>query len=175
MLVWGGFGGSRSLSLRAVPLRCEKAPGTEAIDKYKDVQLIDSSNIAGGEHIKSAIAQAEMAFKRGENISKNPFIEVVVRASLSRQIKIAFEILGPKGSKEVVAISEGYPDGFVKEYGCREDKGILDVDEKKYEKIKEVFDVGEREILAVSGAKFEEKVETLKKIIAERMALLNKV
>ena len=163
------------MSLKAVPLRCEKAPGTVAIDKYKDVQLIASSNIAGERHIKSAIAQAEMAFKRGENVSKNPFIEVVVRASLNRQIKIAFEILGPTDSKEVVAISEVYPEGFIEEYGCREDKSILDVDEKKYEKIKEVFDVGEEEIMAVSGENFDEKVNTLQKIIAERMALLNKI
>jgi tRNA threonylcarbamoyladenosine modification (KEOPS) complex Cgi121 subunit len=163
------------LNLKAVPLRCEKAPGTGALDKHRDVQLIDASNIAGEEHIKSAIARAATAFERGENVSKNPFIEVVVRAACNRQIKTAFEILGPKASKEVVAISEGHPDVFIAEYGCKEDKSILDIDEKKYEKIKEVFDIGEEEILAVSSENYEEKVNTLKKIISERMALLNKV
>jgi KEOPS complex subunit Cgi121 len=147
----------------------------EALDKYKDVQLIDPSCIAGEGHLKSAISHAERAFKRKENISTNPFIEVVVRAAQSRQIKNAFELLGPKGSKEVIAISEEYPKQLIEEYGCSEDKNILGIDEKKYEKIKEVFDIDEKEIMAVSSKEFEERVLTLQKIIAERIALLNKI
>jgi KEOPS complex subunit Cgi121 len=163
------------LSLKAVPLRCNVAPGTDALEKYKDVQLIDPAFIAGEAHLKSAIFHAESAFKRGENVSKNPFIEVVVRAAQSRQIKIAFDILGPKGSNEVVAISEGYPDGLIEEYGCIEDESIFNIDEKKYEKIKEKFKIKEKEIMAVSSSDFDDRVATLKKIIAERMVLLNKV
>ena len=163
------------MSLRAVPLRCSVAPGTDALERYKDVQLIDPAYIAGEAHLKSAIFHAESAFKRGENVSKNPFIEVVVRAAQSRQIKIAFDILGPKGSKEVIAISQDYPKDFIEEYGCSEDNTILDIDEKKYEKIKEKFKIKEKEIMAVSGRDFDDRVLTLQKIIAERMALLNKV
>jgi len=161
--------------LRAVPLRCRTPPGREALEKYKDVQLIDPAYIAGEEHLKSAIFQAEKAFLRKENISTSPLIEVVVRASLNRQIKNAFELLGPKGSNEVVAISKEYPERFIEEYGCSEDKSMLDVDEKKFEKIKEVFHIGEREIMAVSGREFEDRMKTLQRIIAERIALLNKV
>jgi KEOPS complex subunit Cgi121 len=147
----------------------------EALEKYKDVQLMSSEHIAGEGHLKSAIAHAERAFKRKENISTNPFIEVVVRAAINRQIKMAFEILGPEGSREVIAISEEYPAAFIEEYGCSEDKTILDVDEKKYEKIKKKFRIREKEIMAVSGERFEERVQTLQKIIAERIALLNKI
>ncbi|MBU2560463.1 hypothetical protein KKA03_06160 [archaeon] len=163
------------MSLKAVPLRCNTPPGIEALDKYEDVQLISSEYIAGEEHLESAIKSAKRAFKRKENISTNPFIEVVVRAAQNKQIKIAFDVLGPGDSKEVIAICEKYPKRFIEEYRCTEDKSILKVDEKRYEKIKRIFDIGEDEIMAVSGASFEEKVETLKKIIAERMALLNKV
>ncbi len=163
------------MSFRAVPLRCRVPPGTKALEKYRDVQLISSEYIAGEEHLKSAIFHAERAFKRKENISSNPFIEVVVRAAQNKQIKIAFETLGPGDSKEVIAICEKYPEELIEEYGCREDGSILEVDEKKYEKIKKKFKIDEKEIMAVSGSGFEEKVETLKKIIAERMALLNKV
>lgn len=168
-----GVGGGRSL--RAVPLRCRTPPGREALEKYKDVQLIDPAYIAGEEHLKSAIFQAEKAFLRKENISTSPLIEVVVRASLNRQIKNAFELLGPKGSNEVVAISKEYPERFIEEYGCSEDKSMLDVDEKKFEKIKDIFDIDEREIMAVSGREFEDRMKTLQRIIAERIALLNKL
>lgn len=163
------------MSLKAVPLRCNTPPGIEALDKYGDVQLIRSEFIADVEHLESAISSAKLAFKRKENVSKNPFIEVVVRAALNKQIKTAFDVLGPGDSKEVIAISEKVPKKLIKEYGCKEDKSILKVDEKKYEKIKKIFDIDEREILAVSSENFEEKVKTLQKIIAERMALLNKV
>ena len=163
------------MSLKAVPLRCQKPPGMEALEKYKDVQLIRSECIAGEGHLKSAIIHAEKAFKRKENISTNPFIEVVVRASLNRQIKNAFELLGPRGSTGVIAISEKYPKDLIEEYGCSEDKSIIDIDEKKYEKIKDVFDISEKEIMAVSSGEFEDRVKTLQKIIAERIALLNKI
>lgn len=163
------------MSLEAVPLQCQKMPGIEALDKYKDVQLISSEYVAGEEHMKRAIAHAEQAFKRGENISKDPLIEVVVMASLERQIKSALEIFGIGDTKKVVAICEKYPSQLIEEYGCCEDKSILEIDEKRYEKIKEKFKIEEREIVAVSGEKFEERVATLQKIIAERMALLNKV
>lgn len=161
--------------MRAVPLRCRTPPGREALEKYKNVQLIDPAYIAGEEHLKSAIFQAEKAFLRKENISTSPLIEVLVRASLKRQIKNAFELFGPKGSNEIVAISKVYPKRFIEEYGCSEDKSILDIDEKKYEKVKEVFDIDEKEIMAVSSGEFEDRVKTLQKIIAERVALLNKI
>lgn len=163
------------MSPGAVPLRCKRPPGTEALEKYRDVQLISSEYIAGEGHLKSAIFHAERAFRRKENISTNPFIEVVVRAALNRQIKIAFDILGPKGSKEVIAISNEGPSKFIEEYGCIEDESILNVDEKKYEKIKEKFKIKEKEIMAVSSGDFDDRVLTLQKIINERMALLNKV
>ncbi len=158
--------------MKALALRCEKAPGKEALKKYKDVQLIDPSCIAGEEHLTFAISQAKKAFERKENVSKNPLIEVMVRASLGRQIKNALEIFGLRGSNTVITISEKYPNEFIEEYGCSEDESILNVDEKKYEKIKNVFDIGEVEIRAVSGGEFDEKVATLKRIIAERIALL---
>ncbi len=168
-----GFGGGRNL--RAVPLRCRTPPGKEALEKYKNIQLMDPAYIAGEGHITSAIFQAEKAFLRKENISTSPLIEVLVRASLKRQIKNAFELFEPKGSNEVLAISKKYPERFIKEYECTEDESILQIDEKRYEKIKGIFDVGEREIMAVSGREFEDRVKTLQRIIAERVALLNKI
>ena len=175
MCMCPGSGGGGGLNLKALALRCKIPPGMEALEKYRDVQLMDPAYIAGDEHLKSAISQAENAFLRKENISTNPFIEVLVRASLNRQIKNAFELFGPRGSKEVVAISEECPEQLLEEYGCSEDKSILDIDKKRYEEIKKVFKIGEKEIMAVSSGEFEDKVKTLQKIIAERMALLNNV
>lgn len=160
--------------MKAVPFRCKRAPGIEALEKYRDIQLVDPAYVAGKEHLKSAISQAKKAFSRKENISTSHLIEVVVRTSLTGQIKNAFEIVGPKGP-EVIVISEEYPDQFIAEYGCVEDKSILDIDEEKYERIKEAFGIGEKEIMAVSGEGFEDRVRTLQKIITERIALINKV
>lgn len=158
--------------MKVVPLRCKTPVSREALERYKDVQLIDPRYVAGREHLEFAILQAERAFERGENISNNIFIEILVRASAQRQIKKAFEIFGLKTSGRVVAISEELPKKLMEEYGCEEDQRILEMDEEKYERVKEIFDVDEEEIAAVSDGSFSDRARMLKEIIKERIALI---
>jgi KEOPS complex subunit Cgi121 len=157
--------------MKVYQLKCRKTVGLEALEKYKDVQLLDPSNIASQDHIEFAISQAKKAFERGDNLSNNFLVEIVVRASGQRQIKKAFEMMGLKGSKEVIAISENLPADFLEEYQCKPCE-ILYMNKEKYERLKKAFEISEKEINAVSGEKFEEKVKALIEIIKERIALI---
>lgn len=147
-------------------LRCSKPVGIEVLKKFKDMQVIDSRLVAGAEHIKFAIAQAEKSFKRRENISNNFFIEVLVRASGQRQIKNALSLFGLRNSKKVAVISNELPRDFLKEYSCaRED---IKIDSKKYSAIKKQFEITEKEISAVGTG----KIEALKSLVKDRIALI---
>jgi KEOPS complex subunit Cgi121 len=154
--------------MKIFPLRCRKPIGIEAVDKYQEVQLLDPSYIAGEEHLSFAISQAEKAFERNENISNNIFIEILLRASAQRQIKRALDIFGIKKTEKVIAISENLPKQLMDEYQCQIDPRIIELDGKKYRKLKKLFQINEEEIKAIGLAK--EKI--LVEIIKERVALM---
>lgn len=155
--------------MKIIPLKCKKPLNKEVLKKYKHVQIIDSRFVAGRGHIEFAVEQAEKAFKRGENFSDDFFIEVLVRASAQRQIKKAFEIFGLRNSKEVVLICEGMPERLLKEYGCEE--AVIEMDRGRYEQIKELFEVGEKEIRAVAKSRAE-VTGILENAVKERIALI---
>lgn len=156
--------------MRVYCLRCSRALGKEVIEKYRNIQVIDSRYVFGKEHMEFALAQAEKAFQRKTNISKELMIEVLVRASAQRQIKKALELYGVDNSGEVYVLSDALPPELIRSYGCVEATPKIDPD--KYEKLKETFGIGEAEIAAVAGEGYEARVEVLKNIIKERIALL---
>ncbi|MEE8168150.1 MAG: KEOPS complex subunit Cgi121 [Candidatus Hydrothermarchaeales archaeon] len=149
-------------------LRRKKAVGKEFLERYSDLQVLDSRYIAGREHIEFALNQAEKAFEEGTNISKKLFVEILVRASCQRQIKKALALFS-LGSREIVVICKELPEELSR-YGCQE--LAEEVFEDKYEGIKEAFEITETEILAVSGEAFHDRVNALKEIIKERVALV---
>lgn len=154
--------------MKILPLRCKKPLNKEILEKYKHVQIIDSRLVAGKEHIEFAISQAEKAFKRGENLGNDFFIEVLVRASAQRQIKKAIEIFGLKNSREVILICEKLPEQMLREYECKE--ASLEINEEKYERIKRLFGIDEKEIR--TAARGREKKNVLKNIVKDRIALI---
>lgn len=147
-------------------LRCRKPVGVEVLKKFKDMQVIDSRLVAGNEHIKFAISQAEKSFKRLENVSSNFFIEVLVRASGQRQIKKALSLFGVRNSRRVVVISNELPRDFLKEYCCVEED--VKIDGRKYSAIKKQFEITEKEISTIGI----EKNEALKSLVKDRIALI---
>jgi KEOPS complex subunit Cgi121 len=151
-------------------LRCRKALGKEVVEKYRDIQVVDARYVAGREHLEFALTQAEKAFKRGSNISNDPMMEVLVRASAQRQIKKALELFGVNGSREVYIIGKELPLELIRSYGCEEVEPRIS--RGKYRRLKEKFGIGEAEIAAVAGRDYEARVEALKNIIKERVALL---
>lgn len=154
--------------MKIVPLKCKKPLNKEVLKEYKDVQIIDSRFVAGKEHIEFAVEQAEKAFRRGENLSSDFFIEVLVRASAQRQIKKAFEIFGLRNSREAVLICKEIPELLLKEYECG--GAVIEMDRERYERIKRLFGVGEKEIRTVAERK--ELASVLENIIKERIALI---
>lgn len=159
------------MPLKIIPLKCQRALDKEVLKKVQNAQILDSRFIAGEEHLRFAIEQAEKAFKRGENISREFLVEVLVRASAQRQIKVALETLGLRGSKKVVAICESLPEEL-KEYGCEISEEVLRIDGEKYATLKKTFNVAEEEIASVSGSDFSSRCRALQSIIKERIALL---
>ncbi len=153
--------------MRIFFLKCREPVGREILEGYKDLQVLNSRYVAGREHIEFAVAQADEAFRKGKNISRDPHVEVLVRASGQRQIKKALELFG-LSSREIVVIGEKLPEEL-RECGCVESSG--EVDEEKYEGIKDAFGISEAEILAAGSEDFSEKVRSLKEIIKERVAL----
>jgi KEOPS complex subunit Cgi121 len=151
-------------------LKCSRTLGKEVVEKYRDIQVIDSRYVAGKEHLEFALAQAEKAFQRKTNISKDLMMEALVRASAQRQIKKALETYGVQNSKSVYVLGEELPRSLLDDYGCIEvSPGI---DERRYRDLKERFEVTEEEVDAIAGASFDERVDALKGIIKERIALL---
>ncbi len=160
--------------MKIVPLHCKRAVNKDAIERYPGIQIMDSQIIAGKSHITFAIRKAKRAFERGENISKNFFLEVLLRASAQRQIKEAFRLLGIKneGSNEIILLCKEVPSGFLEEYECEEDMEIFKIGEEKYERIKDAFFIDEIEIGAVSGPGIKSRTDFLKAIVKERISLL---
>lgn len=150
-------------------LECKKSLGKDLMEKHEGVQILNSQYIAGREHVEFSLNQAKRAFESGENITNDLLLELTVRASGQRQIKRALELFGLPAN-EVVVVGGKIPKNF-KEYGCAGSKEVITLE--KYEKIKKIFDIGEREILAVSRNDFETKIKVLQEIIKERVALVN--
>ncbi len=148
----------------------------EEISLENGIQVINADMVAGKEHLEHAINQAIKAFNKGRNIAKNILLEVLVRLSGQRQIRHAIDKFGIKpGVRNIVIISKDKSliESFVKKYKCKEDEDILKVDEEKYKRLKEIFGIEDSEIEAFNPKNFEEKIDILKKLIIERIALLN--
>ncbi len=151
--------------MKFITVRCEK------FDKnlLNEIQAVDASLVTE-EIVKHAIKQAELAFKRGKNISKNRLIEVVVRISAQRQIKDALKIFGVKeNTKEIVIIyDDNYDISKIK--NC--EKVDLKVDKNKLERIKEIYKIND-EISAFLPKSFEEEVKIVENLVKEKISLLN--
>ena len=156
--------------MNIIPLRSKIPLNKDVFEKYKDIQLIDSRLVAGIEHIEFAYAQAKKAFRHNENISKDPLIEILVRMSGQRQIKIALEMFGLNDSKDVILISKKDPKNFLSSDGLEPDDSVLKIDLKKFERIKKSFDIGEIELEAVYDI---DRETALIEIVKERVALVS--
>ncbi len=158
--------------MKIIPLLCDSPPEPEVPKRYR-IQLINAMNLAGREHLEFALEQARRAFERGENIADDLLMEVLVRASATRQIKTALEKLGVGSTTQVVAIAQEVPQEFLKRYSCRECEEVLEVTPGKYRRLKEVYGISEAEIRTLAGENFSSRRRVLKQLIKERIALLN--
>lgn len=154
-------------------LRCERAVTGDTLSRFPHIQVVNPDNIAGREHLEFALERAEQAFKEKRNMAKSIFVETVLRASGKNQISTALETLGIDETKTVAIIAQKSSDDFIREYGCAVDDSLEELTRDKYERLKSIYSISETEINAVSGEDFKSKGETLKRIIEERIALLD--
>ena len=136
------------------------------------VQAIDADLIAGREHVIAAVEKAIRAMERSENISGDPGLEILLRASGNRQIKKALSMGVRNGRNNVilVAVGKSIPAAVAGELENLVDSSdATDVTlygPEKRDSIISFFGITESEIAAVGDEKIPE-------LVLERVALVD--
>ena len=149
-------------------------------NKGAHIQFFDAKHVAGSQHLYFAALNALNAFEKKTNISNNLEVEALLYASAQRQIQKAVKTMGIKQDSTEVAALILTEDGHKKTDYLRlvsenvpgeRDDSVLEMTNKKMEKIKKLFNI--------SGLEFEAKLkkeglekEALTDLVIERMALL---
>ncbi len=149
-------------------------------NKSVPIQFFDSKNIAGPQHLYFAALNALQAFKKNTNISNNLAVECLLYASAQRQIKKAVKMLGIKqDSSEVAALiitenshkKSDYLHQLTEIIPGERDDTVLELTDKKIDKIKKLFRISDLEFEAKLKKEGLEE-ETLTDLVIERVALL---
>lgn len=131
------------------------------------IQAFDARKIAGRRHIEVAVDRAIRSMDRGENISKDLGMEILLYASGRRNINRAIEI-GISKAREIVIVIVGdnvkRAEEEVKQEISEDD--VLEYEDSKKEETMRFFDITEEELDAVG----EEKIVD---IVIERVVLLD--
>ncbi len=138
-------------------------------------QLFDAGMVAGFEHLHMASVNAASAIGGGYSISKSIATETMLRIAAVDQITKAIEAVGVNPRTRAVALIVFAPTvadaqaAYSKASALlgREDDSALGLDEAKYARLKEWYDVGDEELEAAGGR------GSLVGLIVERGALLS--
>ncbi|ENN95695.1 KEOPS complex Cgi121-like protein [Methanocaldococcus villosus KIN24-T80] len=110
----------------------------EDIFNIKGFQILDADKIATKKHILHAINQA----KTKKMITKDFWMEILVRASGQRQISEAIKIMGAKdGNVCLVCEDEEIFNKIYNIIGGEIDDSVLDLNEKKEKIIRNIFKI----------------------------------
>jgi KEOPS complex subunit Cgi121 len=143
------------------------------------IQFFNADLIATSVHLKFAIINALEAFKGKTNISKNLAVEIMLYASVQRQIQRAIEKIGASRDSQNVAVvvldeSQEKTAEALKEivdcFGLQPDESVLELTSKKEKQITQAFQITDKEIQATSQ---NNHTETIVNLIIEREALLS--
>jgi KEOPS complex subunit Cgi121 len=144
------------------------------------IQFFNANHVGGRQHLYFAALNALNAFEKKTNISNNLEVEALLYASAQRQIQKAVKMLGIKQESKEIAVL------IIKENSTTEvdylylvsesvpgesDDSVLDLTDKKIEKIKKLFNISDIEFEATLKREGLEK-EALTDLVIERMALL---
>ncbi|OGD45508.1 hypothetical protein A3K69_08130 [Candidatus Bathyarchaeota archaeon RBG_16_57_9] len=140
-------------------------------------QLFDASMVAGWRHIFHAAVNAVGAVENDYAVSKSLDVEALLYASCRDQISRAFKLMGVSRATNAVAVLVLGEDVEATEAAARRiaealgepDDSVLRVDEAKYLRLREAFEVSSRALQAVGGDPY----EALTGIIVEKGALLS--
>jgi len=145
------------------------------------VQAFDARDVAGREHLATALRYAARAHRRGDAIARDPAVEVLLYAAGRRQIDRALAMGVDAGETPVVVlVASDFPDAPVDERDAEADCATavadrldatdsLDAGEPfgatDRERVREFFDVGDRELAATDAS--------LADLVRERVVLLS--
>jgi tRNA threonylcarbamoyladenosine modification (KEOPS) complex Cgi121 subunit len=144
-----------------------------------DIQFFNADLIASSQHLKFAALNALEAFKGKMNISKNLAMEIMLYASVQRQIQKAIRNIGlNKNSQNVAVVIVGKDMVQVQLtlavissfFGVKPDESVLELTAQKQTAIKEVFQITDSEIEAVTKG---DTAQAIIDLIIEREALLS--
>ena len=167
------IGGFRDVSVGDVDSFISRV--REAIPDVR-FQVFDADRVAGWRHLFFAAVNATVAFEGGRGISRSLEVETLLYASCRDQISQAFEIVGVSDRTARVALlvlgesreeAEGAFTDVSGVIGVPDDS-VLEVSRGKWDELKTVFGVSDKELRAVRGP----AEEALTKLIVERGALL---
>lgn len=130
------------------------------------VQAFDADYVADRDHLASAVAHANRAFARGENVASERAVEVLLYAAGRRQIRRALAMGVDEGDSEVVVAVDGGDEAAAAaavEGLLAELRPTLDGGDEAT--LREFFDVSEAETGAAAG--------DLADVVCERVALLD--
>jgi len=144
------------------------------------VQFFDAQLIATWQHLYFATLNALTALENKTNISNNPAMETLLYASAQRQITKATETMGIKSTTKdiaalIIAKSQGSVENAIrtveKLISGEPDDGVMEINQKKFDKIREFFHISDQELSAKLQRKGLEK-EALVDLVIEHGALL---
>ena len=149
------------------------------------VQAFDADLVVGREHLRVAAERASRALDRGENVARDPAVEILLYAAGRRQIERALRVGVEEGERDVVVVVHGFEDAAD---GAKTDEAdadeaaaadavrdllasgdtdteIASADRIDREAVREFFDVSDAELAATDA--------TLADLVCERVALLD--
>jgi KEOPS complex subunit Cgi121 len=145
---------------------------------HNTFQLLNADHVAGWEHLYFAVLNALKAFQDGRNLAGRLDIEMLLYASGQDQISESFTLLGltPQTSRiALVTLTESEEEAravlnhAMPLLGVPDDS-VLEVNEEKFKKIREIFSVSNEELETVAEHGGEFSALTL--LLVERSALL---
>lgn len=131
------------------------------------VQVFDARYVVSREHLERAVELADRARDRGEEIARDPAVEILLYAAGRRQIDRALEMGIEEGETPAVAVVVG-DDGDESAATAALTSLLADADTLgKYDetRVREFFEVSAAELAAVNGG--------LADVVLERVALLD--
>jgi len=137
------------------------------------VQAFDADLVVGESHLRAAVERADRAFDRGENVARDPAVEILLYATGRRQINRALRMGVDEGDAPVAVAVRGLDGAGDEDAAADAVRGLLastDPDAASPERIdreavREFFDVSESELAATDA--------TLADLVRERVALLD--
>lgn len=147
----------------------------ETLDEIADstqttVQAFHADYVVSEAHLARALARADRAIARGENVARDRSVEILCYAAGRRQINRALEMGVREGENRVVLLVDSSADDETAEQEAIErlrehiDEGAV-LGEYDEATVRSFFDIGDAELEAVDG--------TLADLVLERVALLD--